>query len=77
MLLASVRMAPPGGRLRGYAHDAIAGVPGIRHVAARDGWLAVVGETWWAAERGIKTADPKFSGARTAPDMRRILQSHR
>jgi isoquinoline 1-oxidoreductase beta subunit len=74
MLFASVRMAPPGGRLRGYAHDAIAGVPGIRHVAARDGWLAVVGETWWAAERGIKTADPKFSGARTAPDMRRTFE---
>jgi isoquinoline 1-oxidoreductase subunit beta len=74
MLFASVRMAPPGGRLRGYAHDAIAGVPGIRHVAARDGWLAVVGETWWAAERGIKAADPKFSGARTAPDMRRTFE---
>jgi len=74
MLFASVRMAPPGGRLRGYSRDAIATIPGIRHVAARESWLAVVGETWWAAERGIKAADPRFSGARTAPDMRRTFE---
>jgi isoquinoline 1-oxidoreductase beta subunit len=67
-------MTPPGGRLRGFARDALAGVPGIRHVAAREGWLAVVGETWWAAERGLKAADPKFSGARTEPDMRRTFE---
>ena len=30
------RMAPPGGRLRGFSRDAIAAVPGVRHVAARD-----------------------------------------
>lgn len=70
MLFASARMAPPGGRLESYSHDAITTVPGIRHVAARDGWLAVVAVTWWAAERGLKAADPKFSGNRTATDMR-------
>jgi isoquinoline 1-oxidoreductase subunit beta len=70
MLFASVRIAPPGGRLRSFSRDSIAGVPGIRHVTARDAWLAVVAETWWAAERAVKAADPKFSGPRTAPDMR-------
>jgi isoquinoline 1-oxidoreductase beta subunit len=74
MLFASVRMAPPGGRLHSFSRDAIAAVPGIRHVTARDGWLAVAAETWWAAERAVKTADPKFSGGRTDPDMRRSFE---
>ena len=74
MLFASVRLAPPGGRLTRFARDAIATVPGIRHVGARDGWLAVVADTWWAAERGVRAADPKFTGARTPPDMRSIFE---
>lgn len=74
MLFASVRLAPPNGRLTGFARGAIAKIPGIRHVAARDRWLAVVAETWWAAERAISAADPKFSGPRTPPDMRRIFE---
>ena len=73
-LFASVRIAPPGGRLKGFARDAITAVPGIRHVAARDGWLAVVAETWWAAERGIEAAEPKFTGARTDPDIRHAFE---
>ena len=74
MLFASVRLAPPGGRLRGFSRDAIAGVPGIRHIAARDGWLAVVAETWWAAERALKAADANFTGERTPSDMRVLLE---
>ncbi len=70
MLFASARMAPPGGRLLGFSRDAIRLVPGIHHVAARDGWLAIVGDTWWAAERALKAADPKFSGARTPTNLR-------
>jgi isoquinoline 1-oxidoreductase beta subunit len=74
MLFASLRLAPPGGRLTGFARDAIASVPGIRHVAARDGWLAVVAGTWWAAERAVRAADPRFSAAPTPADMRRICE---
>ena len=70
MLYASVRIAPPGGRLQGFDRNAIASVHGIQHVRARDGWLAVLAETWWAAERGVKAADPKFSGPRTPADIR-------
>ncbi|MGE5562368.1 MAG: molybdopterin cofactor-binding domain-containing protein [Bacillota bacterium] len=74
MLFASVRMPPPGGRLTGYSREAISGVHGIRHVAARDGWMAVVADTWWAAERGMKAADPKFSGNRTPSDLRKAFE---
>src|SRR4029079_3933920 len=73
MLFASVRLAPPGGRLQGYSRDAIANVAGVRHVAARDHWLAVVAETWWAAERAIHAAAPVFSGERDSADLRRFF----
>ncbi|HWU93265.1 MAG TPA: molybdopterin cofactor-binding domain-containing protein [Sphingomicrobium sp.] len=70
MLFASVRLAPPGGRLGSSAADSVRAVPGVRHVVARDRWVAVVAESWWAAERGMKTADPKFTGVRSGPDLR-------
>jgi isoquinoline 1-oxidoreductase beta subunit len=70
MLYASARLAPPGGKLSEFSREAILKTPGIRHVAANDEWIAVVADSWWAAERALKTADPNFSGERTAPDMR-------
>jgi isoquinoline 1-oxidoreductase beta subunit len=74
MLFASVRMAPPNGGLRGYSRDAIAKLPGIRHVAARDQWIAVVADSWWAAERALKAADPIFSGEQSASDPRPLFE---
>ena len=74
MLFAAVRMAPPGGRLKGFARDAIAGMPGVRHIAARDGWMAVVAEGWWAAERALKAANPTFSGAVRPPELRPLFE---
>jgi isoquinoline 1-oxidoreductase beta subunit len=70
MLFASVRTAPPGGRLTGFSREEIGRVSGVRHVSANDEWLAVVADNWWAAERALKAADPKFSGERTAADLR-------
>ena len=70
MLFASVRMAPPLGRLTGHAADAVRAVPGVRHVVARDTWLAVIGDNWWTAERGMKAADAQFTGPRPGPDLR-------
>jgi hypothetical protein len=61
MLFASVRMAPPAGRLMGFSRDAIGGVPGVRHVTAKDDWIAVIADSWWAAERALKSANPQFS----------------
>jgi isoquinoline 1-oxidoreductase beta subunit len=74
MLFASARMAPPGGRLVTFSRDTIASVPGIRHVAAREDWLAVVADSWWAAERAVKAADPRFTGPRTAANMRGLFE---
>jgi isoquinoline 1-oxidoreductase beta subunit len=70
MLFASARLAPPGGRLTSFAREQIHYVPGVRHVAARDDWVAIVADTWWAAERALKLADPRFSATRTATDPR-------
>lgn len=75
MLFAAVRIAPPGGKLTDFSREAIKGAPGVRHVAAHDDWVAVVADTWWWAERAIKAADPVFSGARTAPEMRPLFEN--
>jgi isoquinoline 1-oxidoreductase subunit beta len=74
MLFASVRIAPPGGRLTSFERGPVERVHGIRHIAARERWIAVVADTWWAAERGIRAADPKFSGTRTASDLKAIFE---
>ena len=74
MLFASARRAPPGGQLKSFSRDAIRKVPGVRHVAARDQWVAVVADTWWAAEGALKAANPVFSGGRTEPDPRPLFE---
>jgi len=75
ILFASARIAPSGGRLKSYCREAIAAVPRVRHVAARDGWIAVVADTWWAAERALHAANPAFSGRKTPPDMRQLYEN--
>lgn len=74
MLFGSARLAPPGGRLTGFSRDAIRQVPGVRHVTARDGWIAVVAETWWAAERALKAADPRFTGEQSPVELRPLYE---
>ncbi len=73
MLFASVRTAPPGGRLTGFAREAIQRAPGVRHLTARDGWIAVVADNWWAAEQALKASAPTFSGTRTPADLRALF----
>jgi isoquinoline 1-oxidoreductase beta subunit len=75
MLFASIRIAPPGGRLTHFTRGPIAEVHGIRHVAVRDEWIAVVADNWAAAERGLKATDPRFSGGRTPQDFRPLFES--
>jgi isoquinoline 1-oxidoreductase beta subunit len=70
MLFAAARLAPPGGRLAGYSKEAIEKTPGVRHVTARDGWIAIVADSWWVAERALKAAQPRFTGARSPADLR-------
>jgi isoquinoline 1-oxidoreductase beta subunit len=74
MLFASVRMAPPGGRLIGYSREAIGPASRVRHLSVRDEWIAVVADTWWAAEQALKAAAPTFSGGRTGPDARPLFE---
>ncbi|MES2904230.1 MAG: molybdopterin cofactor-binding domain-containing protein [Pseudomonadota bacterium] len=57
MLFASVRVAPPGGTLSGFARQG----PNDRLITG-DGWIAAVGETWWAAERALVAANAQFTG---------------
>ena len=74
MLFAAAQMAPPGGQLKGFSREAIGRVAGVRHVAARDGWIAVAADNWWAAERALHAANPIFSGARTTADPRPLFE---
>jgi isoquinoline 1-oxidoreductase beta subunit len=75
MLFASARIAPPGGRLKAFSREAISRLPGVRHVTANDRLIAVVADTWWAAERALKAADPRFTGERTAADLRPLFDN--
>jgi len=74
MLFASIRVAPPGGRLTSVMREAIEHGPGVRHLAAAETWVAVVAERWFEAERALKAANPIFSGSRTSEEMRRWFE---
>jgi len=65
LLFASARLAPQGGKLEGFDRQALEGAPGVHHVAARDGWIAVVADSWWQAERALHAANPSFSAPET------------
>ncbi|WP_309602598.1 molybdopterin cofactor-binding domain-containing protein [Sphingomonas sp.] len=69
MLFAAVRIAPPGGRLTGYSRNSGEQSRGVRKLLVGDGWLAALGETWWAAERGLVAAGAQFTGKADANDM--------
>jgi isoquinoline 1-oxidoreductase beta subunit len=75
MLYASARIAPPGGRLRAFSREAVSRMPGVRHLSANDGWIAVVADSWWQAERALKAADPRFTGERTPADPREAFDA--
>jgi isoquinoline 1-oxidoreductase beta subunit len=62
MIFASVRLAPPNGRLTGFSSQAAKGQQGLIELVAGDRWLAALGQSWWAADRGLARAAPAFSG---------------
>lgn len=74
MLFASARIAPPGGSLREFSVEAIKGAPGVRRVVRREQWVAVVGDSWWAAERALKPSDPIFSGTRSPSEVHALFE---
>lgn len=72
MIFASVRMAPPGGRLTGFSRTAAKRQPGLIDLAVRDDWLAALGETWWAADHALARALPRFNGPAAADVMSKL-----
>ena len=61
MIFASVRPAPLGGTLTGLNRDAATrGHQSVRLVE-RDGWVAAIAETSWAADQALVRANPRFS----------------
>ena len=72
MIFASIRLAPPGGRLIGYSSEAAKRQEGLVDLVVRDQWLAALGTTWWAADQALARAAPRFSGAET-PDLAAAL----
>jgi len=75
MIFASLRMAPPGGRLTGFARDAAKRQPGLIDLVVRDNWLAALGETWWAADHALSRAAPRFNGPATGDVMSRLAEA--
>lgn len=62
LLFASVRVAPPRGKLEGFDGSAARRTSGLVEVIAGDDWLAAVAQSWWAAERALESAAPRFTG---------------
>jgi isoquinoline 1-oxidoreductase beta subunit len=68
MVFAAVRMAPPGGVLKGFSRATAERHPGFKRLVVTEKWLAAVGETWWAAEQALADAQPRFTGRADADD---------
>ena len=67
MVFASIRQGPVGDtRLRSFNRAAAEGVPGVAGVVARDSWVAVAANNWWAAARALDALAPRFE-TRGAP----------
>ena len=78
MIFASVRLAPPGGRLTGFSRETARRQQGLIDIVVGEGWLAALGQTWWAADRGLSRAAPKFSGPESrdmASHLAQLLES--
>ena len=67
--LRSVRLAPPGGRLTGFRRAAAEAAAGADRLVVRDGWIAALGETWWAAEPRARRAPRRASPAPAEADI--------
>jgi isoquinoline 1-oxidoreductase beta subunit len=73
MLFASVWMAPPGGKIAAFDKRA-AKRPGVRAIVDADGWLAIVGDSWWTANEALKAAAPRIAAPATR-DVRSLLDA--
>jgi isoquinoline 1-oxidoreductase beta subunit len=46
----------------------------VRHIAARNGWFAIVADNGWAAEQAVKAANPRFTGNGSPAGQRTLFQ---
>src|SRR3546814_17678921 len=61
MVYASVRSGPSGGsRLVSADEKAAGALRGVVKVIQEERWIAVVGESWWAANRALNVLKPRF-----------------
>ena len=74
MIFASLRLAPPGGRLTGFSRADANRQQGLIDLAVREEWIAALGESWWAADRALARAAPRFTG-RDQGDLGAILSA--
>ncbi|HQA17512.1 MAG TPA: molybdopterin-dependent oxidoreductase [Novosphingobium sp.] len=67
MVFAAIRHAPIGDcTLGSFDAQKARGVPGFLRLVENPRWLAAVASDWWAAERALKIAAPKFRPAALA-----------
>jgi isoquinoline 1-oxidoreductase beta subunit len=68
MVYASVRHGPLGDTSLGEIDEKAArAVPGVVGIVCKPKWVAVLGETWWAADRGVDALAAKFKTRGTLP----------
>lgn len=79
MRIAALEICPvPGGRLAGFENRGARGVPGVVDVLRIDNAVAVVGEHFWAAKKGLELIDCRWDfGGREVVSTDRILASLR
>ncbi|PSJ38922.1 xanthine dehydrogenase family protein molybdopterin-binding subunit [Allosphingosinicella deserti] len=68
MLFASVRSAPPGGRLLRFDGEAAKAVPGLVRLFDSPEWIAALATNWHAADRALRAMNAEW---RTGPEPNR------
>ena len=74
MIFASIRMAPPLGRMTGFSREAAKRQQGLIDLVVREQWIAALSHSWWAADRALARAAPKFVGPAGADIGRRLAE---
>ncbi|WP_265587177.1 molybdopterin cofactor-binding domain-containing protein [Sphingomicrobium arenosum] len=64
MAYAAVRVPPPGGRVTGLDRAAASARQGTTEIIEDERFVAVIGETSWAAQAGLAAAKVRVTGAR-------------
>ncbi len=77
MLYASVRAGPIGDtRLKKWDKNGAKKINGVVDVVTTDGWIAVLGTNWWAANRALDALAPIFETTGPMPDSAQITAKH-